>query len=791
MRLSRQWLNEITPVKQTDTEVAAVFTRLGFECEHIESIGIGLDRIVTARILSVKPHPNADKLQLATVTDGTKQLEVVCGARNIAVGQVVPLAREGAVLPIGQKIEKANIRGVESRGMLCSGKELGLNDDHSGIWQIDQLIKPGTPLSLVLGLPDTVFDLNVAPNRPDCLSVVGLAQEYAAHTGLKLQLPLDRLKQSSTPTVKSITAKMVAQSACSHYALRYIADVKVATSPWWLQKRLIAGGIRPINSVVDAANYIMLLTGQPLHAFDADKVSPLKGKKTISVRIAKPNESIELLDGTKKTLTSAVTVIADSNRALAVAGVMGGADCAVTEQTRNVIIESAVFNPKAIRRSSQLLNIRTESSSRFEKGVDSMGTDTALDAVAALINAIGGGTVQRGIIYGAKAKPVKKVLRYQADEVSSLLGINITAANQIKILKSLGCWVTKSGRQLIVTTPSWRIDLAHMADLADEIGRHTGYNNIKPAYLTGTIKPVADHSKIAISRPIKARLARMGWDEMYNYTFYSADLAEYSGSSLNKHYALSNPLNPEQQYLRTSLVPRLLENIRHNSGRNESMKVFEIGTTFQPDGVKPKEVFKVSGAITTKSGNGEALLLEAKGIIEALLGRSAILAQTQSGQYATNDCDGQIRVWNEDSLKKLKISQNVISFEINLTDLSQLNSRWSYGKYSVFPSIKRDFSLIIPELVSFGAIVADIESINQSTITKAEPRGLILAVERVGEIYRDERIGSGKKNLTLRCLFQAEQRTLTGSEVEILCRQITDRLNTKLGVTLRSGSSPK
>lgn len=790
MRLSRQWLNEITTVKKTDIEVAAIFTQLGFECEHIESIGIGLDRIITARILSIKPHPNADKLQLATVADGTKQLGVVCGARNISVGQVVPLAREGVVLPNGQKIEKANIRGVESRGMLCSGKELGLNDDHSGIWQIDPIIKPGTPLSLVLGLPDTVFDLNVAPNRPDCLSVVGPAQEYAAHTGLKLQLPLDPLKQSSILMAKSIAAKVVAKSACSHYALRHVADVKVAASPWWLQKRLIAGGIRPINSVVDATNYIMLLTGQPLHAFAADKVLPLKGKKTISVRLAKPNESIELLDGTKKTLTPIVTVIADSKRALAVAGVMGGAGCAVTEQTRNIIIESAVFNPKSIRCSSQLLNIRTESSSRFEKGVDSMGTDTALDAVAALINAISGGAVQRGIVYGAKAKPVKKVLRYRADEVNGLLGINITAANQIMILKSLGCRVAKSGQQLIVTVPSWRIDLAHVADLADEIGRHTGYNNIKPAYLTGTIKPVSDHSKIALSRPIKARLVKMGWDEMYNYTFYSAELAEYSGQPLNKHYALANPLNSEQQYLRTSLVPRLMDNIRHNSGRVESIKVFEIGTTFQTDGAKPKEVFKVSGAITKKLGDGETLLLEAKGTVEVLLGHSVKLTLTQPEQYAI-DGSGTIRVWNGDSLRKLKINQFVVSFEINLTDLSRLNSRWSYGKYSVFPSIKRDFSLIIPEPVSFGKIVGEAASINETTVTKDEPSGLILAIEKVGAIYRDERIGSSKKNLTVRCLFQATQRTLTGSEVEKLSSQIIDRLNTKLGITLRSGSSPK
>jgi phenylalanyl-tRNA synthetase beta chain len=394
-------------------------------------------------------------------------------------------------------------------------------------------------------------------------------------------------------------------------------------------------------------------------------------------------------------------------------------------------------------------------------------------------------------VYGAVAKSTKNIIKYQPDEVNRMLGMPVSPAIQANLLKRLGCQIKKANSQIAVTVPTWRSDLGNVADLTEEIGRHVGYDKIRPEFLSGINKPLPDRSKVTLCRPIKNRLVAIGFNEMYSYSFYGADLVEYSGLDIGRQYMLSNPMNPEQQYLRTSLVPRLLENLKRNQNQFEIIKLFEIGTTFQINNSSPKEIVKLAGVITSKDNQIEKILRLVKGIVRELIGSEVKYRTLAPGQYQVDNGSGIVRVWSADNLNKLKINQTVVSFEIEIIGLIGRKSQRIFRPYSIFPAMQRDFSLIAPDNLLYDDIAKEIESINVASISDTDKNGLIKSVNQYGETYRNARIGTGKKNLTIRCIFQSDHRTLTSTEVDKLTQQIITRLTTSLGVALSGDARSK
>jgi phenylalanyl-tRNA synthetase beta chain len=710
--------------------------------EQIISLKTGMDveevkqtldsKIVVAEIIEVKPHPNADKLRLAEVTTGGDTYTVVCGAPNIEVGMRVPLALVGA--NVGDiKIEPAVIRGEKSEGMLCSEKELGLGDDHSGIKILENTLTLGKSINAYFS-SDSLYDLEVTPNRGDCLCHFGVAREIAACSGKSIsKSPID-LKMSSKKASSEVSVSISDYELCPRYFSRVLTGIKVEDSPTWLKEALHSIGLTSINNVVDATNYIMYDLGQPLHAFDLQKISDHK----IIVRQAKNKEVIRVLSGDEIVLSKEDIVIADAKQPLALAGIMGGFESAITGDTKDIVIEAAEFDPKVIRKSSKRLNISTDASYRFERGIDSGGIEYTLNAVAKLIKEIAGGEILSGIVSdGVEAPEIKIDIDYA--KIKKLLGLEISNEKINQYLNLLGFKISKE----VCAVPTWRKDVSIIEDLAEEVGRIHGYENILSLGLPKMSQPI--HSKYYFKEIVKDELYKLGFSEQYNYPFVSSDQVVELGLDATELLEVINPVQPENRYLRMSLVPRLLHNVSKNQFINP-IKIFEIGSVYN----KNSEEFRLTLAMNS-SVEGEI-----DAVLEKLLNKLKI-----------NKNIFTVSKLFKDDLNRYKIKKNLIEVaEVNIDQmlklttldwkskkLSKMAEKSVYRPVSKFPSITRDLSFILNSNVSAEEIINDVYNCSE----------LVNRVELFDE-FESDKFGKNNKSLAFHLFLQASDRTLNENE---------------------------
>lgn len=742
MKISRNWLNDFVDIKISDQILEE---KLSLSGTLVEDVLNTIDsKIIVAKIKTVSPHPSADRLQIATIFDGSKDLQIVCGANNIEPGQTVPLATIGAQIN-GLKIKKVDIRGIESFGMLCSEKELGLSEDHAGIKILPENYEIGKPLNSYIN-NDTVFDLEITPNRGDCLSHLGIAREISTITGAKLVLEEKEDRRDSNSDQK-ITVDLKDSALCPQYMAQVIGGVKVGESPKWLKDRLLTLGQKPINNIVDITNYILFDLGQPLHAFDFDKI-----EDKIVVRLAQRDEQIESLDGSKRILSDKDLVIADSKKSIAIAGLIGGANSQVEESTKDIIIEAAEFDPVSVRKTSKRLNLSTEASYRFERGIDSGGLARSLDKAVKMILEIAGGKIGPRTAIGEL--PTQKPVEFNYEKINQILGLNIEKKQVDSILSSLGLSV--SSNQAAV--PYWRKDISCWQDLAEEVGRIYGYDKIKPLTIPKTLIP--KKSKYYQKEAIKDILVDCGFSEVSNYVFLSEKDLTIAKIESRDLLEVSNPLQLENKYLRNSLIPHLLKNIAKNPSF-DPIALFEIGSVF----TKEKEKTFLGLAV---SGKGAQNMLDE--------------VRKKLGDLISID---QI---SRQDLESFKIRKPVVYVgEVDVDSIikenSQLEGRelgsseiiFNYKPISKYPPVVRDLAFIVDRSLKSG-------DISQKILDCFDK---VIIVDLFDEFYQ-EKIGLDKKNLAYHIYLQDLSRAMTDEEVDLIIKEIVKKVEQEFNGKIRN-----
>ncbi len=798
MKVPIKWLRDYVAIDLPLAELAELLAMSGTEVKRLEVIGGKWANIVVGQIAAIKPHPNADRLRLVTVDLATEQPEVVCGAPNLRLGDKVAFARVGAELIDGHSGQKlvlkpAKIRGLISCGMVCSEKELGISDSHEGI----MVLPPEAPLGTLLAdfLGDTIFDLEVTPNRPDLLSVIGVAREVAALTGQHVSLPEVSFKALGAPIEEQVSVEIADPDLCPRYCASLITGIKIGESPEWLKQRLINSGMRPINNIVDVTNYVMLEYGQPLHGFDYQKI---RGKKII-VRRAKDGEVMVSLDGVERTLTSDMLVIADSQRAIAIAGVMGGANSEVSEETSSILLESASFNPASIHYTSHRLGLVSEASMRFERAICPELTLPALKRATQLILQMAGGQAARGLIDVYPGKQEQQPILLLVDGVKRLLGVEFSPDQIASTLTLLGFDLkpAPSASELLVTAPYWRSDVHLEADLIEEVARIVGYNKIPITMLGRPLPRQNPEPVIGLKKKVRQALAGYGFQEVITYSLTSREVMEklFQRSLEPEPIHLANAMTMEQEYLRTSLRGNLLvaleANRRHEDG---AIMLFELGKVYLPrDNDLPDEpemlcaLLGSSGLERSWHGRDEPLnFLDAKGVIESLLAQLGIKASFEASgddglcpgrQTAITVGGAKLGVVGELHPKVAEafdISGEVYLFEIDLAAL--LPHTLGYKTFQPiprFPAVVRDVALVVDIAISHQQVVDIIQS--------------FLLVNKVAlfDIYTGKQVPPGKKSLAYRLTFQSPTHTLTDEEAGQVQQQILGKLSSELGASLR------
>lgn len=800
MKVSLKWLSDYIDIKLTPEELAKNLTMAGIEAKGIQTTGGTWTNVVIGQVTVVEPHPNADRLKLATVNLGTQQLTVVCGAPNISMGQKVPFAYVGARLIDGHSgkamvLKPAKIRGVLSTGMVCSEKELGISDNHAAIMVLPSEAPVGIPLKDYLS--DIIFDLDITPNRPDCLCLIGIAREIAAPTNEVLHLPEVHYKELEEPIDSFISVDIVEPNLCPRYCASLITGVKQGPSPDWLQQRLRSYGMRPISNIVDVTNYVMLEYGQPLHGFDYHK---LKGKRII-VRLAKDGEPITTLDGAERILTQDTLVIADEEKPVAIAGIMGGLDAEVTDATTAILLESANFNRATIRRGVNHLNLQSEASIRFDKGLNPDLPSVALKRATQLLLELAGGKAARGIVdvYPGRAEP--KAILLSVNEVKRLSGLEVSIGEMLRVLKSLGfeCHKTNLSSQISVLSPYWRSDINCAADLVEEVVRIIGYDKIPITRLSAPLPAQKLTSERNFKQKLRNILTGCGFQEILTYSLTSLEKLQRVSPSLELKVTplkVANPMTKEQEYLRTTLRANVLPTLANNQRLEESsIRLFEIGKIFLPQGKElPQEKEMLCAVFSGKKqeifwrhDNKETLgFFDAKGIVENLLNQLGLAATFEAsddeglipGRSADivigRDKVGVVGDLHPKVAQAFDISGAVCLIEMDVEKLSHKAAkvRW-YRPIPRFPSITRDLALVVDEQVSYQSVEDIIQSfplVNKITLF---------------DLYRGEQIPKDKKSFAIRIVYQSPEHTLTDEDVNKSHQRIVDRLHKEVGATLR------
>jgi phenylalanyl-tRNA synthetase beta chain len=757
MRFTYNWLKQYVDVDWSPSELADKLTFAGIEVEDVATVGGGvLQQVVVCQILSSDKHPNADKLSVCHVNDGHSERQIVCGAKNYKVGDKVPLALPGMTMPNGMTIKEAKLRGVESQGMMCAAEELGLPKGEDGLLILPAETPVGITLTEALGGTDTVFDIEVTPNRPDWLSVMGIAREISALTGNPVKRP-DVVVQESGENVGKLTSVTIeAPDLCPRYTARVIRGVKIGPSPAWLKQLLEKVGLRPVNNVVDVTNYVLLECGHPLHAFDYNRLS----EHRIVVRRAGKGERFLAIDGSAMELTNDMLVIADANRTVALAGIMGGKDSEIHDGTTDVLLESAWFLPANVRKTSKQCGLSSDSSYRFERGADIDGVIWASNRAAQLIQQLAGGQVATGIL-DTLSKPIeKRRVRCRYAQVNRLLGVEVPPETVKKIFTGLGLTLVGSAgvapaastRRVSsdsaspshdfveVEVPTFRVDLEREVDLIEEVCRIYGVEKI-PAKRQPSIATVSEFDKQWDARAkVRQVLTALGFHEAANQTLVG-----------DGELKLQNPLSADQHALRAKLEPGLLANLRTNVSRHQyDVKLFEIGRVFAADG---KESLHLALAATGRrqpdsweTGTREAKLdyYDVKGALEEV------------GEALGAPVTAEIRQISPVQAKRLDLRDAVYVAELELGSLLASQTREkTFRELPKFPAVVRDVALVVNETVSHAEVMAAIDKGRNKDLEKVE----------LFDIYTGGSIATGKKSMAYSLTFRAADRTLTDAEV--------------------------
>jgi phenylalanyl-tRNA synthetase beta chain len=811
MRISLSWLRELVEITLSPEELAQTLTMAGFEVEDIEDRRTWADGVVVGKVLERQPHPNADKLSVCQVDIGAAEtLNIVCGAANVRADIYVPVATTGTYLPnIDLKIKPAKLRGVPSQGMICSLKELGLPTDIDGIHIFsEENLTLGSDVRPLLGLDDVILDVTATANRADALSMVGIAREVAALTGAKLSIP-EPGEITNQQSAKYLGVQIQEPQACPAYIGTAIEQVKIAASPDWLQQRLRAAGVRPINNVVDITNYVLLEWGQPLHAFDRQRLQAVGGNEniTLGVRFAASGETFKTLDGQTRTLSNQNLLITANNQAVAIAGVMGGEETEVHEGTESLVLEAALFDSVAIRRSSRAVGLRSESSGRYERGVNSAGLEIACRRALALISELAGGVIVQQEIADTRTDPStwSRSITLRLERVNQILGPvdlgeepgELEPGTVEKILTSLGCELTPGeGGTWTVKVPPYRYrDLEREIDLIEEIARLYGYDNFCD---TLPEKPATGYLPLdqELLRKLRAYFRGEGLTELIHYSLVKP--------GEDRQVVLSNPLFTEYSALRTDLIAGLIDAFQYNLEQgNGALNGFEIGSIFwqEEDGLQETEVLAgiIGGDATvgkwSRGGREQPVTwFEAKGILDAVFTRLGLEVEYQPDNRDSRLHPGRTAsLWLRGSrlgtfgqlhpqLRRDKgLPDAVYVFQLDLDVLLDALDRDEllvprFSSYSTYPASDRDIAFFAPVKIT----VSEIEKV----ITKAG-KGLLESVELFDE-YRGEHVPSGQRSLAFRLVYRTSDRTLTDAEVQPVHEKVRTALVEKFGVSLRS-----
>jgi phenylalanyl-tRNA synthetase beta chain len=792
MRVSLNWLKDFVDIDISPERLADLLINAGLEVEGIVRTGEGLDNVVVARILSMRPHPNADRLTLCTVSTDEKTHSIVCGAKNMKEGDCVALALPGAHLPNGMRISKSKIRGEVSEGMLCSEAELGIAKESEGIMILPEGLRLGEPIRTALMLGDTILEISITPNRPDCLSVIGIAREVAALTGKELKRPEVRFTEGGFDTSSAASVEVLDIDSCPRYTARVIKGIKIGPSPLWMQRRLEASGVRAINNVVDVTNYVMMEMGQPLHAFD---LNLLAGRRVV-VRRASDGERITTLDGVERVLDGDTLVIADDERAVAIAGVMGGVGSGVSDGTVDILIESAYFRPSTVRRASKRFGLHTESSHRFERGVDPNGALEASSRAAQLIIELAGGKASAKPIdiYPSRVNPMDIEMRL--GRARSILGIDLGAGSIVDCLKRLGFQVRELDRErVMVTPPTFRVDLTREIDLIEEVARMTGYERMPLTYPKIEARAGEKDKKGEIEGRIRGFLSGAGFYEAVTYTFLSPRVLSLFLPSGSEPVRLLNPLSEEQSVMRTTAIPLLLEVVRRNlNHQNEDLRFFEIGRVFPSKGDKRGERAVVSGIMRgrryPKSWNlpGDELdFFDLKGVVENLfgcLGAKADFSPTESiqflhpGKAALISIDGMdagiMGEVHPEVMESLDIKGRAYIFEVELGSIMGSFREVSFSHIPKFPAVYRDAAVVVDNDVPAEVVYKVIKGVDP----------LVDSVV-LFDLYQGAPVPEGKKSMAYSIRYQAHDRTLREEEVNALHERVITAIRETVGGVLR------
>ncbi|PIU45666.1 MAG: phenylalanine--tRNA ligase subunit beta [Ignavibacteriales bacterium CG07_land_8_20_14_0_80_59_12] len=796
MNVSLSWLRDYVDITLPPDSLAETLTLLGLEAESVEDLSAKYTGFVVGEVLRRERHPNADRLTLCEVNIGVETLSLVCGAPNVAAGQKVAVARVGAVVPRNQHdpdgapfiLQRTKIRGVVSDGMICSEYELDLGGDKDGILVLPHSAVAGTPLSEFLGRSDVVMSLGITANRPDCLSHIGVAREIAAGTGMPLRKPLVTLKESDEPASAAAAVEMLDPEGCPRYSARVVRGVRVGPSPAWLQRRLGAVGLRPINNVVDVTNYVLMEFGHPLHAFDLSRIA---GRRII-VRRAKEGEHFVTLDGKGRTLSADTVMICDAERPVAVAGIMGGENSEISDATTDVLLESAYFNPRLIRRASKNLQLSTDASQRFERGADPNGTIAAADRAAQLILETAGGEILRGIIdaYPARIAPLRVPIR--VSRTNDVLGTALEGTEIRSILQRLEFSVVdeKEGR-FDVEVPTFRPDIEREIDLIEEVGRVHGLTNI-PDQLSARVSFSSTLPAADITELLRDQLIASGWFDVYTNSMQDEFMARFGG---HEPVRVLNPLSRDMGSLRESLVPGLLQVVRNNFNvSRRGMKVFEIGRVFRTaepgdpnepvEGIHEEKRIGFAMAGIVEEGawytpERFADLFDLKGEVESLFSRLS-LDKVEFVCYSTYEGCVQPAVFLEvcgtrlgyigkvtrGSLARFDIERDVYAGELDLSLLERFaGGRKRYAELPKYPGVLRDIALIVDAEAGAGRFMAAIRSAGVKELRRV----------RLFDVYEGERVPKGKKSLAFSLEFRSDERTLTDDMIDVMVRTIVEK----------------